>query len=77
MQSGGFRLKLNEIWNPDLQIELTPRPSVQKPYGKVANFLVTFSVFFGRLEEHEKFVAKAAFGCKFSLDQNLFNLCAF
>ena len=27
-------------------------------YGKVANFLVTFSVFFGRLEEHQKFVAE-------------------
>jgi len=26
--------------------------------GKVANFLVTFSVFFGRSEEHQKFVAE-------------------
>jgi len=27
-------------------------------YGKVANFLVTFSVFFGRSEEHQNFVAE-------------------
>ena len=26
-------------------------------YSKVANFLVTFSIFFGRSEEHQKFVA--------------------
>ena len=26
--------------------------------GKVANFLVTFSVFFGRSEEHQNFVAE-------------------
>ena len=32
--------------------------SAEAVYSKVAKFLVTFSVFFGRLEEHQKFVAK-------------------
>ena len=34
-------------WRQDL--------SSDSVYGKVTNFLVTFSVFFGRLEEHQKF----------------------
>jgi hypothetical protein len=32
--------------------------SSEAVYSKVAKFLVTFSVFFGRSEEHQKFVVK-------------------
>ena len=33
-------------------------------YGKVAKFLVIFSVFFGRSEEHQKFVAEVKLNWK-------------
>ena len=54
-------LQIETEWN------LEPRPpdwtdaktfSSEAVYGEVANFLVTFSVFFGRSEEHQKFVAE-------------------
>jgi hypothetical protein len=51
VQSEAFRFKYGASSSI---FELTPRPV----YGKVANFLVTFSVFFGRSEEHQKFVAE-------------------
>ena len=55
MQSGGFRSKLE--LRPPYRTDAKTFSS-EAVYGKVANFLVTFSVFFGRSEEHQKFVAE-------------------